>query len=99
MSQTSFDYKHYRKRGHGAYPRGESPTIEIGVPGCNMLRPTLIGLVPWPDGRLGFGFGAGHLSQSARIHDQPKAPPHGGMGALGGELEYRGGGVWLCGRE
>ena len=55
---------------------------EIGVPGCNVLRPTLIGLLPWLDGRMGLGFGVGHLSQSARIRAQPKAPPHGGMGGL-----------------
>ena len=52
----------------------------MGASGCNVLRSMLVWLVPWPDGRLGFGFGVGHLSQIACIPAQPKTPPHGGMG-------------------
>ena len=46
-----------KKGGHEAYARVESPATEIGAPGCNVLRPMLIGLAPLPDGRLGLGLG------------------------------------------
>ena len=48
-----------------------------------MLRPMLIGLVLWFEGRLGFGFRSGHLGKRACTRAQPKVPPHEGMGRLG----------------
>ena len=64
-------------RGQRAYPKGESLATNTGALGFNVLRPMLIGLVPWADSRFGFGFRSGHLSKRERSWAQQKALPHG----------------------